>query len=34
MSKRIFTFEVEIDDVGVHERYDDGTCDHELVGKL
>ena len=29
MSKRIYTFEVEIDDVGVHERYDDGTCDHE-----
>ena len=28
MSTRIYTFEVEIDDVGVHERYDDGTCDH------
>ena len=29
MSKRIYTFEVEIDDVTVHERYDDGTCDHQ-----
>ena len=30
MSKRIYTFEVEIDDVGVHETetYEDGTCDH------
>lgn len=29
MSKRIYTFEVEIDDTGIHERYDDGTCDHK-----
>lgn len=28
MSKRIYTFEVEIDDVAVHDRYNDGTCDH------
>ena len=30
MSKRIYTFEVQIDDVGVHEEYDcydDGTCE-------
>ena len=29
MSKRIYTFEVELDDETVHERYDDGTCDHQ-----
>ena len=29
MSIRIYTFEVEIEDEGVHERYDDGTCDHQ-----
>ena len=34
MSKRIYTFEVELDDETVHERYDDGTCDHDCVGKL
>ena len=30
MSKRIYTFEVEIDDAGIHETetYEDGTCDH------
>ena len=27
MSKRIYTFEVEIDDAAVHESYEDGTCD-------
>ena len=28
MAKRIYTFEVEIDDTMVHERYGDGTCSH------